>query len=65
MCLISVLKDYYGAQQTLSRPAETHRLKKQLCSEDLSHVSLAVFDLHPLNLFCISVSIYVVVFKSL
>lgn len=39
MFLISVLKDYYGAQQILSRPAETLRLRKQLCSQDLPNLS--------------------------
>jgi hypothetical protein len=57
MFLISVLKDYYGAQQILPSPAETYLLRKQaLLSRDsanLSWWSSAVFRSHPPNLFCI------------
>lgn len=55
MFLISVLKDYYGAQQILSHPAETPVLSKQFCSQETPLIwaewSSAVFDPHPPSLF--------------
>lgn len=57
MFLISVSKDYYGAQQILPRRAETPTSRKQLCSQETPLIgaewSSAVFDLNPPDLFCI------------